>query len=484
MARSIGSRSTAGNLFYSIVALAISLAGCDGMPDPPPSSTAGQNAANDPDVFRPASKTPSPPPPAPPNPIPTKSAGKKTAVPNDPDVFVPDSSPKTKKNIKTLSPKSSTLTNPSSAKDNSLPDPDAFSSNATVSSVKNTSAARSNENKVSSQSLAERIKRYQNQQTDAAEQVKLEKEFIAESREAILDLSGLEVRAAKADIGKQTEDLLWNKPFADYLDIQLQSLRTLSQRPTTVNLACLIPNEALRVDLRRTLSRHWSEGPKAIRPASNSDAFFTEPGFILVLKSLIRENRAQTAKSASLNKSRVKSPDEMRKSSLESEWNGLLEELARDYCRRCHAASLARSAAALAAKTEVPKDYRQAETPIPLPPGCETLAAHRFAWPDKKDSTSNVIIEPGLALEYQRFEKRTKIDKPLLYYRRHLTSCIEHKLPDGVWMDCFVDRKGETRTRSLDVLVTMPKSAASATSDEEVELTIEILCVEISKAKI
>ena len=57
---------------------------------------------------------------------------------------------------------------------------------------------------------------------------------------------------------------LWDSPFIDFLDLQHQALTTLAQRPTAVALAVLIPNNAMRTDLRRTLSRHWSEGPKAI----------------------------------------------------------------------------------------------------------------------------------------------------------------------------------------------------------------------------
>ena len=58
-----------------------------------------------------------------------------------------------------------------------------------------------------------------------------------------------------------------------------------------------IPNDALRVNFRRILKRHWSEGPQILRGAGVPAGILVEPGLLAVLKSLVRENQHAKAES-------------------------------------------------------------------------------------------------------------------------------------------------------------------------------------------
>ena len=74
-----------------------------------------------------------------------------------------------------------------------------------------------------------------------------------------------------------------------------------------------------------------------------------------------------------------------------------------------------------------------------------------------------------------------KLSKPLIYYRRQVKSCIERPIQNGLWLDGFVELKGEERLRSVDVLITCPTNSTLKSAAEEQELTVEILSIEVRK---
>jgi hypothetical protein len=240
----------------------------------------------------------------------------------------------------------------------------------------------------------------------------------------------------------------------------------------------------MRADLRRTLARHWPEGPKAICPPTSADCLAGEPGFITVLKSLVRENRPHSTQKPRVpkltQKSDAPSDDESRPNSPDAAWCAFLQQLVRDYCRRCHAASLARAAAVYREGAAVTAENRT-DSPLPPLPGCEVVAAHQFCWPGN-GATDGTAAENEVSLRYQRFEKRMKSSKPLLNYRRQLDSCVERSMIDGIWLDGFRDRKNADHAQSVDVLITWPKTRDGKPSADEQELTVEVLCVEVRKS--
>jgi hypothetical protein len=492
--------------------------GCgSGMPDPPAakSSTAASNT-DDPDVYKPAKpRSAIPPPPLPPS----KKDGSVQNQPaqSDPDVYVPEKPPprpatplkkdqtaqKDSEARKSDNPASPLQPSPAPKKDQPAQfDPDVYvpekprSLSKTVQQVlgeKKSANDTINADKTNPLDLKAQVSLYQSDKADGPTRLALEKEFVSASREALSVYLGFN-KQQPAALSPTTDSLycvgtqLWDSPFIDFLDLQHRALTTLAQRPTAVALAVLIPNNTMRADLRRTLSRHWPEGPKAIRTLPGADYPLAEPGFITVLKSLIRENRVRSspqfrsAKPARLNFDSEYNSAEAPKSWPDTDWPKLLEELVRDYCRRSHMASLARSAAAYRDGATSLHESRKTDSPIPLLPGCEIIAAHSIAWPGEYVSHLPNMAGNDLSLNYQRIEKRMKLSKPLTYYRRQVRSCIERPIPDGLWLDGFVELKGEERLRSVDVLITCPTSSTLKSATEEQELTVEILSIEVRKS--
>ncbi len=113
---------------------------------------------------------------------------------------------------------------------------------------------------------------YQSASADAAMRTALEKQLAAASTAALQALLGLAEGPAEAAPPPpracyRVAGQLWGPPLTDFLDVQHRALGAMAERPAAIVLALTIPNQALRSRLRRTLSRHWSEGPQALRAA-------------------------------------------------------------------------------------------------------------------------------------------------------------------------------------------------------------------------
>jgi hypothetical protein len=495
------------------------MVGCGrGLPDSPAEkSSTIASKVDDPDAYKPLKPRSTPPPP--PSPLSKKDEqGRHQPAQIDPDVYVPEKPPtrpatQPKKehagqndsdahtSPKPSSPPPSPPTPPKNDESDRV-DPDVYvpekprSPAKTVPQVlaeKKSANAANNKGETKLLNLEAQLSLYQSDKADAATRLALEKQFIASSREALRISLGFGTPQSAPSpptpdwlscVGRQ----LWDSPFVDFLDLQHRALTTLAQRPTVVALAMLIPNKIMRADLQRTLSRHWPEGPKAIRTLAAANYPLAEPGFITVLKTLTRENQVKSWPQWRLPKSVRSSynpegkPAAQRKTSSDEDWNKLLGELVQDYCRRSHMASLARLAAAYRDGAATLPENRVTDSPIPLLPGCEISAAYSIDWPGEHVSRLPNMAGNDLSLNYQRIEKRMKPSKPLTYYRLHVKSSIERPIPNGLWLDGFVDLKGEERLRSVDVLITCPANSTYQSASEEQELTVEILCIEVRKS--
>jgi hypothetical protein len=507
---------------YLMVAvwIVLFLGGCGrGLPDPPTakSSSAASNA-DDPDVYKPDKPRSAPTPPPSPD---SKKDGLAQSQPaqSDPDVYVPEKPRTPPAQIK----KEQTTPNDSDAykSDNTSPplvsqpptqqkidapdkfDPDVYvpekplSQPKTIQQVfvdKKSTNGANNTSDVNPLNLDEKLQIYQSEKADSTTRSALEKQFITASRESLQVFLGFSApqtaaQSLKSDMLNCIGTQLWDEPFINFLDLQHQALTTLAERPTAVALAVLIPNNVMRADLQRTLSRHWSEGPKAISVMPAGDYPLAEPGFITILKSLIRENRVKSSpqlrssKPGRLNFDSEQNSNGPSKLSSDSDWNKLLETLVRDYCRRSHLTSLARSAASYRSGADSLHDSRKTDSLIPLLPGCEIIAAYSINWSGEHISKFQNMAGNDLSLDYQRIEKRMKLSKPLNYYRHQVKSCIENYLSDGLWLDGFIELKKEERVRSVDILITCPKTDALKSAAEEQEFTVEILTIEIRKQR-
>ncbi|MBN2579878.1 MAG: hypothetical protein JXB10_12895 [Pirellulales bacterium] len=315
---------------------------------------------------------------------------------------------------------------------------------------------------------------YRSELSDVKTRAALEKQLLLASREALELLLGF------ADLSPDGPALpargysalcsaLWDPRLAGVLDLQHQALATLADRPGSVLLAASIPRSGMRAKLTKTLCRHWAEGPRAVRTAWLKDRGLVEPGFLAVLKSAERTN---------CRKHSAVRPVAPQKKTPEQEWNQWTEELVRYFCRRCHRAALARSAAAYRAGGDPKSGVRPAEGPVPPHPDSNVTAVYRCGGSEAGANRPPEFTDEPLRILYLRTEDRKRLPSLLAYYRRQVQRCTEHVLPDGYWLDALVEAKDEGRLRSIDVLLTRPRAGLSPPAGEAQELTVEILFVE------
>jgi hypothetical protein len=517
--RSAKSRPGAELCLFVALWLAPLSGGCGhGVPDAPAVINSAAANADDPDVFRPAKPRASPAPPPPSSGSNKDGSAQNEAAKADLDVYVPENrptrpavQPKKGEPAEAASvshtsegPALAVSQPPTPPKKHDLDriDPDIYVPEKPSSPPKTPVNGVADKASAGSALVSEganpadlkaRVQLYQSDKTDAQTRLALEKEFIAASREGLRAFLGLNFQqpaAAPPDadwlycVGGQ----LWDSPFIAFLDLQNQALTTLSERPTAVALAALVPNNAMRADLRRTLSRHWHEGPKAMLPSSEAECPLAEPGFITVLKSIIRENRGRAspqlhpARPLKANVDADRGAGGLSNRSFDADWNRLLEELVRSYCRASQLASLARSAAAFRNGAGASPEKRKTVSPMAPLPGCEIIASHSIDWPGEYIARLPHMAGNDLTLDYQRIEKRMKPGKPLTHYRRQIKSCIERPMPDGVWLDGFIELKGENRLRSVDVMITCTANRTLKSVADEQELTVEILTIEVQRS--
>ncbi len=330
---------------------------------------------------------------------------------------------------------------------------------------------------------------YQGPVTDAATRGTLEKQWAASCADALRMFLGFASRQPGAaplppDWHEQVAARLWDPRLAAFLDLEHQAMVKLADRPSAIALAAAIPTTAMRTRLRRTLVRHWHEGPQTIRAACLTANGQTEPGFLAVLKSAAAENwggkpvRPRTGRPGPDAETRTGDRERSRPG---DEWTRLIGEIVRDYCRRCHLAALAEAAAARKGGTAAPRDRATPDAALPLHPGAAVRAENHVDWPGALGARLPQLAGDGWRLDYVRIEERTRLAKPLAYYRRQLKSASERALVDGLWLDGWSEPVGEGRARSIDVLMTLGRPSPYPPLDEDQLWTFEILSVEVPK---
>ena len=280
---------------------------------------------------------------------------------------------------------------------------------------------------------------------------------------------------------------LWGPPLTDFLAREQQSFSNLADGPAVIALAATIPSNAVRDRLRRTLNRHWSDGPQALQTGGVPHSILAEPGFIAVLKSLARENGVDKPVKPPLGRNHSHShahaappqSAEKQKSNANAGWNKLTEDLVQSYCQFCYAVALAHAAFSSGDAPAV--DNHAAQRPLEPHPNSTINAAYHIDWPGKHVAELPQLADDALQLDYQRIEERTKPSRLLTYYRRQLKRCVEHNLPNGIWLDALIQDAGGDHMRSVDVLIT--STGPPAPGDQEQELTTQILFIEVQKPR-
>ena len=111
------------------------------------------------------------------------------------------------------------------------------------------------------------------------------------------------------------------------------------------------------------------------------------------------------------------------------------------YCRFCYTVALAH--AAYSSGDAPAADNHAAQQLLEPHPNSTVNAAYHIDWPGKHVAELPQLADDAMQLDYQRIEERTKPSRLLAYYRRQLKHCVEHRLPNGLWLDALSEDAGE-----------------------------------------
>jgi hypothetical protein len=310
-------------------------------------------------------------------------------------------------------------------------------------------------------------------------------------------------------------DELWRADFIDRLAGRLDELDGPREAPDLFALAASLPCEVLRPVVRKQLFDHWIDGEALVRAAQFTPSAMRDPGMLLVLKSLPRED----AQSRPLPAPRGNNPQLQRllkERKAKAAWTSAVQTLTTTLMRRCDIAgqvtelaakratptsaaqpvesvedldrllnarkqSSAASAAAAAPDGEAQSSFAS-QLPLDLPASATIESQFHLHWPEQLEGRVTAATGP-LSIHYARLSLHDQGQRTVAFFARQMQGAKEHRLENGRWLD-LASRPTAGKLRSVDVLVTrkrpVPETAPKNSRNPTEDLTVEILWIEIN----
>jgi hypothetical protein len=280
---------------------------------------------------------------------------------------------------------------------------------------------------------------------------------------------------------------LWTDEFADILDRRMALAEWLGEMPGTLTLAVTVPTPAARAAIHRTLSKHWYEGPGGTEANSAWAVAVTDPGLVLVLKTLPRKGISSRPPQHPVHPIAKKGPTtsavtlaktanviKFQREVAEQWWIRRVELLVRNWCARYRRTALA----ARGAEPGTSSSDVASELPMPLCSRAHPTAVYHCRWPGRLAEKVPAAARDPLDIYYVRMEAKCRPDHVRDYYRRQFESLEQRPAERGMWLDCLESGSQPDRKRSIDIVVSKGVPGVPTLDDEEQELVIEILWIE------
>jgi hypothetical protein len=314
-------------------------------------------------------------------------------------------------------------------------------------------------------------------------------------------------KAVEVDLGPQLAGQLWSDRFRTSIESQLAELRSFDKQPQLVLLAMTIPQDSTRAALAKMLKKHWYEGPKTLETAGLIDKVIADPGLLPIIKMWPRKESPSTTKASDPAASRrgraappVAAPGgggrgeaAKKKQEAEQDWMDISAKLASGWCKRFGAATSAKESGEASDKPA--GDDGEAKLPegFELAHAAEVVASHRVVLPGAAPAGFSQAQPSTLEVYYVRAKESAKPKKVIAYYSKQAAArpADVRTFEGKTWIDTKGPAPQKDRRRSIDVLISRPEGAAAPAPvstgkgkeklnvEDEVDLTIEILIIEI-----
>lgn len=330
-----------------------------------------------------------------------------------------------------------------------------------------------------------RVVLYASPQTGDEMRASMEREFLAYSSEAmgcLLRLPEWRDRLVSDPAWpRRVAQQLWTPRFQIVLERRLERAQSLSESGLPLMLATTIPTAPMRSVVFRTLERRWTDGPDALKAAGYPVDVISEPGLLLVLKTILQRSGVSTPAGRTARYGEVVRARYERDARLAGQWSMATQELAELMCSRFRSAGQADAdAARLEGKAA---DFAAVldDLPVEVPEGANVVAAVRCVWPGGIAEEIPGEEASPLLIHYVRIEGNADPRQVAGLYRRRLVRAESREIAGGFWLDSF--NSGTTgHKRSIDVFVRALDPDPLRLPDEPQDLGVDILSLELSES--
>ncbi len=262
----------------------------------------------------------------------------------------------------------------------------------------------------------------------------------------------------------------------------IQQLADLDRRDDKGHLAAIcatMPVETVRNALLKTLKS--GQGPEVLEKAGIPGAMVSDPGLLLVVKSLDRQE-PQAAPAGRGGRGTAQPAPGRTGGTVAQNWMKFSETLVRSWCERLDAAALANAEAARLAGKNPDEMRRLEDLPVELHDGAVAgiRSAYHLVIPGSlAEKLSGAAVGP-MRIQYVRIEERTTMKRTLGYYRRAARVRDGRTVDDGVWIDTYRSAAAPGVRCSMDILIRPRDKNATRDPNPDAEETmiIEILSIE------
>ena len=291
--------------------------------------------------------------------------------------------------------------------------------------------------------------------------------------------------------------------FRKLIEPQVGELHSLEKQPQLTVLAATIPEDSTRAILAKLLRKHWSDGPKALETAGLIDRAITDPGLLPIIKmsgkrkespstprvmdAASRRGRGPGSGSPSGGRVEAAQKQLQARTGLDGRFRQVGVRLVQAILGRGAGQGRKRHVGQAGGRCRRNQTARRFRVARDGESGC--VASRRFARSDAGRLLASAAEHAGSVLrpregigQAEKGDRRTIAGKR--WPGRPKLEPLREKL--GSKAPCRLPQKD--RRRSVDVLITRPEAAPlppaekgkeRAVAEDEVDLTIEVLIIEI-----
>jgi hypothetical protein len=349
---------------------------------------------------------------------------------------------------------------------------------------------------------------YASRNCDLDSRRKLEKIFAPYAKDAVTEAlarsGGADYSGGAGDTSARSTQIATEflaPEFTKALAERVRGVGDLNAEKELLAFATSMPSAEVRRETALLLKRRWSSGAKAWEKSQVDVTKFLDPGLLLAVKAIPREDslahksplgdKAEKPKLVKSENAEVLRFQAEKKA--KEEWMTATEQMVKAINDRLRAASqgalnvtTSTNAAAFDDCTQAVEttDDDAAETsagglPLRLPAAAHVINEFHLEWPRQWPSSLGGTPAPELVVHYVRMEQEERVSGVQGFYRRQLKKPEARFIKQGNWLES-VERVAETgRLRSVDVTITRPTEAPPRDRTAKEPLIVDVLWIEV-----